>query len=196
MSSTNQYEMKESARAKHLRVDIYPDGRVVVTKPLHVSVASAERFLAARAQWIEEVRAKFERSLKRRAKKMEKLGIEAPEALPKPRRGSKAYKDAVKAARKLAADRLAYFNAHYRFRYGTISIRNQKTRWGSCSAAGNLSFNYRMAYLPPALADYLIVHELCHVKEHNHSPKFWALVAQAVPDYARMRIALQSYDMR
>jgi hypothetical protein len=190
------YEMRESARAKHLRVDIYPDGRVVVTKPLGVSFASAERFMDSRREWIEEVRAKFERSLKRRAKKMEKLGIEAPAPLPKPRRGSKAYKDAVKAARRLAADRLSHFNAHYRFRYGTISIRNQKTRWGSCSAAGNLSFNYRMAYLPPELADYLIVHELAHVKEHNHSPKFWALVAQTIPDYAKKRMALQSYDMR
>lgn len=191
-----KYEVKESARASRLRVDIYPDGRVTVTKPLGVSMASAERFLNARREWIEEVRAKFERSMKRRAKKMEKLGIAAPEPLPKPRRGSAAYKDAVKAARKLAAYRLAHFNAHYRFRYGTISIRNQKTRWGSCSAAGNLSFNYRMAYLPPELADYLIVHELCHVKEHNHSPKFWALVGETIPDYAKKRVALQSYDMR
>jgi predicted metal-dependent hydrolase len=186
-----EYEVKESTRAKHLRVDVYPDGRVVVTKPAHIPEVKLERFIASKQRWIEDVQLKFERSRKRQEKQRAKLGLPNAEALPKPRRGSAAYTEATKAARKLAAERLKHFNAHYRFPYGTLSIRNQKTRWGSCSAAGNLSFNYKIAYLPPALQDYLIVHELCHVKEHNHSPKFWALVGETIPEYQKLRTVLK-----
>ncbi|MDB5236941.1 MAG: putative metal-dependent hydrolase [Parcubacteria group bacterium] len=192
----DQYEIKESTRARHLRIDVYPDGRVVVTKPVRSSDRSTQAFIASKKEWVEEVQGKFAARRRRAEQKRTKLGLSLPEPLPKPRRGSKAYKDAVKAARTLAAVRLAYFNTHYQFRYGTISIRNQKTRWGSCSAAGNLSFNYRIAFLPSELQDYLIVHELCHTKEHNHSAKFWALVAQTIPDPARRRTALQSYEMQ
>lgn len=186
----------ESARAKHVRIDVYPDGRVVVTKPTHLPMFAVQAFVKTRGAWIEETRAKFIARVKRLERKREKLGLAAPEALPKPRRGSKAYNDAVKAARTLAASRLAHFNTHYDFRHGTISIRNQKTRWGSCSAAGNLSFNYRIAFLAPELVDYLIVHELCHTKEHNHSTKFWSLVAETIPEYAKKRTALHLYDLQ
>jgi predicted metal-dependent hydrolase len=191
-----EYEIKESIRARSVRIDVFPDGRVVLTKPQRMPMIVARAFLKTRTRWIEETRTKFAERQKRIEKKREKLGLSMPEPLPKPRRGSKAYKDAVKAARTLAADRLSHFNNHYGFRYGTISIRNQKTRWGSCSAAGNLSFNYRIAFLVPALQDYLIVHELCHVHEHNHSPKFWALVAQTIPDHKKLRTQLHSYDMQ
>jgi len=74
-----------------------------------------------------------------------------------------------------------------------VSIRKQRTRWGSASTTGNLSFNYRIAFLPAHLADYIIVHELCHLIEHNHSAKFWAQMARVLPDYARLRKELRSY---
>jgi predicted metal-dependent hydrolase len=93
-------------------------------------------------------------------------------------------------ARAFVHERLAYWNQFYQYSYGKVAIRNQSSRWGSCSAHGNLNFNYRIALLPLELADYVIVHELCHLKEFNHSPRFWALVAQTMPDYHARKQAL------
>ncbi|MEI6345928.1 MAG: M48 family metallopeptidase [bacterium] len=79
------------------------------------------------------------------------------------------------------------------FTYHRVSIRNQRTRWGSCSRRGNLNFSYKLALLPPHLADYLIVHELCHLGQFNHSPAFWALVALAIPEYRTHRDELKHW---
>lgn len=77
-----------------------------------------------------------------------------------------------------------------------IRIGNQKTMWGSCSRKGTLSFNVRMLFLPEPLQEYLVVHELCHLHEFNHSPRFWALVARAVPEYKERRKELKKMDLR
>lgn len=96
----------------------------------------------------------------------------------------------------LVKNRLEYFNLIYNFKYNRIVIRNQKTRWGSCSKKGNLNFNYKIILLSPKQADYIIVHELCHLKEFNHSGKFWDLVAQAVPDYKEIRSSLRTNGLQ
>lgn len=90
-------------------------------------------------------------------------------------------------AQKLAEERVAYFNEHYHYSFNRISIRNQKTRWGSCSLKKNLNFNWRIILLPDNLRDYLIIHELCHLKEMNHSLNFWKLVQEKVKDYKTRR---------
>ncbi|MES2995060.1 MAG: M48 family metallopeptidase [Patescibacteria group bacterium] len=177
-----EYEIHESSRARHLRITVHPDSRVVVTKPVRISQKKVEEFIQARKVWIESARTKF----------LKQTGGTPPIPLSKPRKGSRAYKEAIAAARTLATERLRHFNAIYGFSYGTVSIRNQKTRWGSCSATGNLSFNYRIAFLPSALADYVIVHELCHTKEHNHSSSFWAEVARTVPNHLALRRKLRT----
>jgi predicted metal-dependent hydrolase len=87
--------------------------------------------------------------------------------------------------------RVEELNKPYGFVYGKIAIRNQKTRWGSCSRRGNLNFNYRVGLLPQKLMDYVIVHELCHLGEFNHSYKFWDLVAKTVPEYKAIRQELK-----
>lgn len=171
------YEIKESSRARSARITVHPDGRVVVTKPARVSAQAIARFVEAKRDWIETT---VEKAKKRRG------GLPLL-ALARPRKGSRAYKDARRDARALVLERLAHFNQFYGFSYGSISIRDQKTRWGSCSHKNNLSFNYRIVFLPPELADYIIVHELCHTREHNHSARFWEQVARQIPNHIAVR---------
>jgi predicted metal-dependent hydrolase len=92
----------------------------------------------------------------------------------------------------IVQERLQHFNKFYGYKWNRIFIKNQKTRWGSCSKKGNLNFNYRIALLPPEAADYIIVHELCHLKEFNHSQNFWNLVKVAIPNYKEIRNNLKN----
>ena len=113
--------------------------------------------------------------------------------LPRMNRGGKAYKEQVERTRALVTERASYWAGVYGIAYGRISIRKQKSRWGSCSSAGNLNFNYRLGFLPFELMDYIVVHELCHIKEYNHSQNFWDLVGQAYPNAKQLRKALETY---
>ncbi len=96
---------------------------------------------------------------------------------------TKHYQAHKEAARVLVHERLRYWNQFYNFSYHRVAIRNQRRCWGSCTSKGNLNFSYKLLLLPPHLADYIILHELCHLGELNHSPRFWALVAERMPDY-------------
>ncbi len=94
-------------------------------------------------------------------------------------------------ARTLVSQRLEFYSGIYGFEFNRVSIRNQRTRWGSCSRKRNLNFNYRILMLPQHLSDYIIIHELCHLKELNHSPRFWNLVSQIIPNYLEIRKELK-----
>lgn len=90
-------------------------------------------------------------------------------------------------ARAIFASRLVACNAVYGYSYARVSIKEQKSRWGSCSRRGNLNFNWRLLLAPLPVLDYVVVHELCHLKELNHSERFWRLVARGCPDYQTYR---------
>ena len=96
-------------------------------------------------------------------------------------------------ARSVFAERLAVCNESYGFTYGRVAVKEQKSRWGSCSRKGNLNFNWRLLLAPLPMLDYVVIHELCHLKELNHSPRFWRLVAQTCPDYATQRAWLHRH---
>lgn len=87
------------------------------------------------------------------------------------------------AARDLFNTRVAYYHQFTGGHYTSITIRDQKSRWGSCSSRGTLSFNYRLVFAPPKVLDYVVVHELCHLTHMNHSKDFWNMVAQIMPEY-------------
>ena len=97
---------------------------------------------------------------------------------------------------KFISERVNYYNNIYGFDFNRISVRNQRTRWGSCSSKKNLNFNYRLLFLSKRISDYIIVHELCHLKELNHSRKFWNLVAEVIPDYLDIRRDLRNKRFR
>ena len=88
-----------------------------------------------------------------------------------------------KDARKRFEERVAYYHRLTGGRYTSITVRDQKTRWGSCSSRGTLSFNYRLIFAPPAVLDYVVVHELCHLTHMDHSKDFWNMVGSVMPDY-------------
>ena len=111
------------------------------------------------------------------------------------RRGSNAqYLKYKEKARTLVENRISEFNKFHNYKINRIAIRNQRTRWGSCSKNGNLNFNYKLALIPESLADYVIVHEICHLGEFNHSKNFWQLVEKTIPDYIKRREDLRKIN--
>lgn len=108
---------------------------------------------------------------------------------------TKSYAVCRARAKQFIRDRVQVYNAYYGFSYRRISVKNLKSRWGSCSKKRNLNFHYRLLFLPIELADYVIVHELCHLKELNHSKKFWQLIVETVGDYKKKKRALHRYAL-
>jgi hypothetical protein len=99
-------------------------------------------------------------------------------------------------ARRFVENRISHFNKFYNFEINRVAIKNTSSRWGSCSSKRNLNFNYKIIYLRPELADYLIVHELCHLGELNHSKRFWALVKQTIPNYVKVNKELRRTNVK
>lgn len=170
------YTLRRNPRTKKLRLCVYPDGSLTASAPKRLSIGEVESFILEKSRWI-----------------MEKLAVmKRRENNPLFHKSSKEeYKKYKKQAKELAAWKLRMFNEAYGFQYKKISIRNQKTRWGSCSEKGTLSYNYKITLLPEKYADYIIVHELCHLGEFNHSRRFWDLVSKTIPDFRAMRKELR-----
>jgi predicted metal-dependent hydrolase len=162
------------ARVRAIRVSVDREGAVRISKPRWVAKRDAFAFAAKHVPWIEGERRA--RVATRRAYPHLALSYDTTT-----RRAARARAEAL----------VADVNRTYGFRVGSVSIRNQSTRWGSCSQEGNLSFNYRIVSLSPELATYLVAHELCHIAEPNHGPRFWELVGRAVPEYRNLRRALR-----
>ena len=108
----------------------------------------------------------------------------------------KHYLQNKNAARKIILESLDFFARLYGVKYRKVAIRNQRSKWGSCSKARNLNFNYKVALLPKDQRDYVVVHELCHLIEFNHSKRFWAEVARTIPNYKELRKRVKSVDLR
>ena len=173
------YSLRKSKKARRLRLSIYCDGDFVVTLPHEMNESFVEKFIHEKADWVLD-----------RLKKITASGERKNRLLS--RSSKKEYQQNKKQAFDLIKEKLENFNELYNFSYGRISIRNQRTRWGSCSRKGNLNFNYKIIFLPEKLADYIVVHELCHLKQFNHSRRFWDLVAKTFPDYREMVRELRS----
>lgn len=160
-----------SAR-KTIAIEIRADGQVLLRAPLKMSENQIKQFLDEKKDWI------FNHILSIREKQKERA-----EAITKPRLTEQDIKALADKAMKVLPPRVAHYARIIGVTYGRITIRNQTTRWGSCSSKGNLNFNCLLMLAPPEIADYTVVHELCHRKEMNHSAAFWALVESVMPNY-------------
>lgn len=173
-----RYTHKRVPRSRRVRLLVNCDATVVVTTPMSYPVYLMESFIRQKIDWVWD-KINFWRA--------------HPPTHPilSARDRRKEFLAYYKQAKVLVAEMVARVNMIYNYTYKKISIRDQKTRWGSCARSGHLSFNYRLAKLPAHLAEYVVAHELCHLREMNHSARFWRLVERAIPDYLHRRRELR-----
>lgn len=163
-----EYSYRKNSRSRHISITIDRDLTVKVRVPLRASMQSAQAFVVSKMAWIEKKIAFLQ--------KKRSNGV----VLPRDRASYLQFREPV---REIILREIAIVNQIYGFHYKRISIRDQDSRWGSCSKTGNLNFNYRLIFLPEDLRKYVLAHELCHLQEMNHSHRFWLLVSKAFPHY-------------
>ena len=147
------------------------NGKLLVRAPHGVSLAVIERFVQSHREWIEKQLIKAEQR---------RQGFDTLPPLTK----EEIEQLAAQAVRTIP-QRVKYYAERIGVGYGRITVRNQRTRWGSCSAKGNLNFNCLLMLAPPQVLDSVVVHELCHRKEMNHSKRFYELVLSVFPEYRK-----------
>ena len=164
-----EYELIRSNR-RTIGAEI-KEGRLIIRAPKRASRREIEAFIAKHTEWIEKNLARA----KARQREMESIRKLTPEEMKK----------LAKEASEVIPARVAYYAPLIGVDYGRVTIRSQKSRWGSCSAKGNLNFNCLLMLAPPEVLDSVVVHELCHRKEMNHSPNFYAEVYRVFPEYKK-----------
>jgi predicted metal-dependent hydrolase len=156
---------ERSRRARRVIISVHQDRGVRVAVPDRVPYEQAIDFVMRKQPWVQKHLARIQREQRRRR------ALEASFARIDPAAASRRIKE-----------RLRYLAGRYGFSYNRVSIRNQKTRWGSCSGDDNISLNIKLVRLSAPLMDYVILHELVHTRFHDHSPRFWAELDKYVGD--------------
>lgn len=173
-----EYHIVRSSR-RTLSLEVRTDGEIVVRAPQRMSEVRIRKFVEEKRDWI--------------LKNLEKISGRQEEESTLPVFSEEQKADFRKQAAVIFAERTAYFANIMGVEYGGITIREQKTRWGSCSSKRNLNFNWKLVLAPRNVLDYVVVHELCHLIEMNHSPRFWAQVENVLPDYRYERKWLKDH---
>ena len=215
-----EYELAQTVRAS-VELRVLPDG-LRLFAPKSFPLRQADQFVRDRAAWIREAQGRLDayrsreearfpmtegmpvpvegRQLTLRLEKApwrsavfgeEALVLRGPDLSPEAVREQLREALAGRAKERIG-ERLDHYTPLIGRRPGRVTIREQRTKWGSCSSQGNLNFNWKLIMAPPEALDYVVIHELCHLYEFNHSPKFWERVARYQPDYATWRDFLRS----
>lgn len=164
---------------KTIAIEIKPDATVLVRAPYFMKNAEICKFVKEKEHWITEHLKKVKERQKK-AEDVQKLTIDEVKQL-------------ADLALKVIPEKTRYYAESMNVQYGRITIRNQKTRWGSCSGKRNLNFNCLLMLAPDEVIDYVVVHELCHLIEMNHSKAFWGEVERVMPDYKKRRQWLKDH---
>lgn len=165
-----------------ISLEIAPSGQVLLRAPKHMSEAEIQGFVEEKSSWLAK-------HLQKREEDMDSLQAEG-------RFTEGEIERLIKLAKQVIPEKVAYYARLMEVTYGRITIRKQKTRWGSCSLEGNLNFNGLLMMVPPEVLDYVVVHELCHRLEMNHSSRFWSQVENVIPNYRKPRKWLKEYGSR
>lgn len=169
---TGEIKLIRSGR-KSISVEVTRDCEVIVRAPYRMLKRDIEKFLADRTEWI----SKHLSEMHERMEKSENLPAFGEDELDRMK----------KSMQSKARARVGYYSRVMGLEYGKITVRTMVSRWGSCTSEKNLCFNTLLDLFPEYILDYVVVHELCHTVEMNHSRAFWSLVASQIPDYAERR---------
>lgn len=190
-----EYELIRMNR-KSLAIHISEDGKVMVKAPVGMKARVISDFICSKQEWIEE------RVKKAHADSSNRIVICEGATVPF-RNKPFLVDDAVKTRRWMIEEarsefekKAGYYSQIIGVSYNRIAVREQKTRWGSCSSGRNLNFNWKLIMMPEKVLDYVVIHELSHLKEMNHSKRFWNIVAQVCPEYMECRRWLKDYGGR
>ena len=207
-----RYTLIQTSRKSGLTAKIFPEGEIRVYAPKNVSLRFADQFVLQNAERILEAREKLKRASAQKVPQALSAGASIPVEgrmltievhegsvhadiledrivlfLPRPNDSAELQNALRQTLVRLALERfqekLTLYGPRVGKEYGRVTIRDQKTRWGSCSSQHNLNFNWRLILAPPEVLEYVVVHELCHLWEFNHSKRFWELVGQQMPEY-------------
>ena len=207
------YTLKKSKRAKNLSISINSQGKVTVTKPWFLPVFFLNQFLQERESWVKQTLAKIQTDTKLGENEIYYLG-QKYQIIFKigkfkldfdfPYLQISAYNQQAgkrqlmeflqKEAIKNIKTKIKIYAQKMEIQYEQVRIKDQETRWGSCSSQNNLNFSWRLIMAPPKVLDYVIIHELAHLEQMNHSYKFWDVVEKYDPDYRENRRWLKKHQ--
>lgn len=210
----------ERSKRKTLSLSVMKDGAIIVKAPISMNESVINNFIAEKQNWIKDklsiinkTNDRFEDIIKYKSfllygnkyslvlsdvKKVE-INEDFQIVIPQKTEPDKIIKLLKswykKIAKKILQDRLKFIEERIRLKSNTMRINDSKGRWGSCNTIGVISFNWRVILLPPQIIDYVIVHELCHLVEMNHSKKFWSLVQRFLPNYEVLKKSIKDYGI-
>ena len=171
------------SRRRTLALEVREGGEVIVRAPLYSRKAEIDAFVKAHENWIIT---KYNLMITKQNSKPEHV-------FPEPEEINAEELNRIKAK---FAERTAYYAGLINVTYNGITVRNQKTRWGSCSSEGNLNFNCRLLFVPDRIVDYVVIHELAHRRFMNHSKAFWKEVEKYMPDYKERKKLLSRFAIK
>ena len=172
-----EFVLRRRAGTKRVSIRVGVGGKVTVSAPLRVPKFFIERFVKEKADWIEGAK-----------KQIKKKEAEQDTRIQFP-----SFESSKARAKKLLLERARYWADQYGVKFERLSIKRAATRWGSCSSKGNLNFHYRLYFLPEELREYVVVHEICHLLEMNHSRAFWKQVERTQPQWRTYKRQLQKF---